>query len=397
VTSVTLTLVALAVFAWGALSGRLERATLTAPIVFVMVGVILANTVSVNPHVEAETVKLLTEVTLAWVLFSDAARVGVAELRADAGIFVRLLGVGLPLTVVLGWLVAWGLFTEFDVWLALLVGAALAPTDAALGAPVFKNPAVPEGIRSILNVESGLNDGIVTPVVFIALAGVSSDVGHGGHGPAHAALQLLLGAAIGLAAGVGGGALLRVTRGRGWADEEFAGPAVLALALVAYTSSVAGGGNGFVAAFVAGIGFGRTAGRAGPKEAFFVEQTAGLATLLVWTLFGLVAVPLVADALRWQVALYALLSLTVVRMLPVALVLAGTRLDRRAALFIGWVGPRGLASVVFALIADEQLGGRADTAVAVIATTVLASVVVHGVTARPLARRYAAACAARSG
>ena len=137
--------------------------------------------------------KLLTEVTLAWVLFSDAARVGIRDLRADAGVFGRLLGLALPLTVVLGWLLAWGLFNGFDVWLALLVGAALAPTDAALGAAVISNPAVPARIRHILNVESGLNDGIVTPVVMVALAGAASAEGHGGGGAGGALVELLLG------------------------------------------------------------------------------------------------------------------------------------------------------------------------------------------------------------
>ncbi len=154
----------------GRVFGRLERADLTAPIVFVGVGVLIANVASFNPHFEAETVKLVTEVTLAWVLFSDAARVGVRELRNEATVYIRLLAIALPLTVALGWLLAWGLFGALDPWLALLVGAALAPTDAALGAAVINNPAVPARVRGILNVESGLNDGIATPIVLVALA-----------------------------------------------------------------------------------------------------------------------------------------------------------------------------------------------------------------------------------
>jgi NhaP-type Na+/H+ or K+/H+ antiporter len=378
---------AAALFAWGAVSGRLRRADLGAPIVFVLVGVLLHDLFTVDAHVEAETVKLLTEVTLAWVLFSDASGVPFEELRADASIYARLLGVALPMTVVLGWLVAWGLFNGFDVWLALLVGAALAPTDAALGAAVISNPAVPLRIRRIVNVESGVNDGIVTPVVLVALAGAAAAEGHGG-GAGHAVLKLLLGVAIGLGVGGGGGEILRRTRQRGWVDEEFAGPAVLALALLAYTASVASQGNGFVAAFAAGIAFGRFAGQAGPKEVWYVEETAGLASLLVWLLVGAVAVPIVADTIDWQIVLYALLSLTVLRMLPVALSLLGTNLSRRAALFIGWFGPRGLASVVFGLLAVEELGPTGDTAVATIATTVLLSVVAHGLSAEPLAVRY---------
>src|SRR6185437_12511803 len=163
---------------------------------------------------------------LVWVLFSDAARVGLRELRSDAGIYGRLLGLALPSTVVLGWLVAAAILPGIDAWLALLVGAALAPTDAALGAPVMNDPRVPKRISGILNVESGLNDGIVTPVVLIALAGVAAE-GDEATGLSHAALELLLGALAGGLVGTAGGGLLRVARRRGWVDEEFAGPAVL--------------------------------------------------------------------------------------------------------------------------------------------------------------------------
>src|SRR3954447_14125071 len=241
-------LVAAMLFAWGVVSGRLERADLTAPIVFVVVGVVLHAVTPMNGAVEAEAVKLLTEVTLAWVLFSDASSVRADQLRADAGVYLRLLGLALPATVLLGWLVALATFSGFDVWLALLVAAALAPTDAALGAAVISNPAVPARVRSILNVESGLNDGIVTPVVLVALAGVAATE-DSGDGPAHAVVTLLIGAAVGISVGTAGGAGMRAGRRRGWVDEAFAGPAVLALALLAYAGSVALDGNGFVAAF----------------------------------------------------------------------------------------------------------------------------------------------------
>ncbi|HVN10987.1 MAG TPA: cation:proton antiporter [Kineosporiaceae bacterium] len=388
-TTLVVVVVAAAVFGWGALSARLERADLTAPIVFVAVGVLIAVTMPLEGRPEPAVLRLLTEVTLVWVLFSDAAKVGLRELRADAGTYARLLGVGLPLTVVLGWLAALAILPGVDGWLALLVGAALAPTDAALGAAVINDRRVPARIRGILNVESGLNDGIVTPVVLIALAGVASE-GDEAHGLSRAAVELLVGVAAGSVVGGAGGGLISMARRRGWVDEEFAGPAVLALALLAYAGAVLVHGNGFVAAFVAGIAFGALAGRGGPRTVFYVEQSAGLASLLVWTLFGAVAVPLVVHVGGWRLALYALLSVTVVRMLPVALVLVGSGLGARAALFIGWFGPRGLASVVFGLLAVEDLGGRADPAVAAIATTVLLSVVVHGVTAGPLAARFAA-------
>lgn len=189
VTAGTFALVVAALFGWGVFSARLERADLTAPMVFVAVGYALSRVLPPDTAVEAEIVKLATEVTLVWVLFSDAATVRSREVRAEAGVFGRLLGLALPLAVVLGWLLADGLFSGFDAWLALLVGAALAPTDAALGAAVITNPAVPARIRGLLNVESGLNDGIVTPVVMLALAGAGAS--EEGAGPGHAVLQLV--------------------------------------------------------------------------------------------------------------------------------------------------------------------------------------------------------------
>jgi NhaP-type Na+/H+ or K+/H+ antiporter len=381
----TVLLLAASLFCWGALSARLERADLTAPIVFVAVGFGLSRLVPLDAQLESEALKVLTEVTLVWVLFSDAAQVGLRELRADAGVYGRLLGVALPVTVVLGWGLAAGLIGGLGVWLALFVGAALAPTDAALAGAVIGNPQVPSRVRRIVNVESGLNDGIVTPVVLLALAGAAA-ADHGG-GVGHAVLELTIGVGAGAAVGAAGGRLLRVARRLGWVDEEFGGPAVLALALAAYAAALVAGGNGFVAAFAAGTAFGATAGPGRPQGVTYVEQTSGLAGLLVWAFVGAVAVPRLVDAPAWRLALYAVLSLTVVRMLPVAVALVGSSLGRRAALFIGWFGPRGLASVVFALLALEELGPDADRAVAVIVATVLLSVVAHGLSAAPLAQR----------
>ncbi|MEU8236249.1 cation:proton antiporter, partial [Actinoplanes sp. NPDC048967] len=239
-------------------------------------------------------------------------------------------------------------------------------------------------------VESGLNDGIVTPVVLVALAGAASAHGHEGANAAEAVLQLAGGALIGAAVGAAGGWLLRAAGRRGWTDDSFAGPAVLALALGAYAASVAAHGNGFVAAFAGGIAFGHVAGRGGPREVFYVEETAGLASLLVWLLFGAFAVPLLYGRVDLALLLYAVLSLTAVRMVPVALSLIGTRLGGRTVVFIGWFGPRGLASVVFALLAVEELGESAAPAVAAIVLTVLLSVVAHGVSAGPGATRFGA-------
>src|SRR5215470_13090029 len=189
------------------MSARLERFDVTAPIAFVVAGLLLTHGplafLAVTPS--RELIKDLAEFTLALVLFSDASRVGLHGLRADAGLYLRLLGVALPLTIGLGTLLALGLLGSGSIWLALLVGAALAPTDAALGAGMIANPVIPAKIRQLINVESGLNDGIATPFVSVALAGAATGGEIAGHGPAAAAAELALGVLVGLAVGGAGG------------------------------------------------------------------------------------------------------------------------------------------------------------------------------------------------
>lgn len=386
-----------AIFLWGAVAARLERADLAAPIVFTLLGAGLVAVDLVDAAAAPETLKPLAEVALVWVLFSDAARVRVQDLRADLGRYSRLLGIGLPLTILAGWGLAKWLFPELDGWLALLVAAALAPTDAALGVPVVTNPAVPSRIRRLITVESGLNDGIATPVVMFAIAGAAAVEGvSGASGVGAALVQLAVGVLVGVVIGAGGGALLRLARRRGWVAEDFAGIAVLALALIAYLAALVVGGNGFVAAFCGGLAFGATAGRRGRAELDFLEQASGLVSLMVWLAFGAIAIPILLDRLDPRLVLYAILSLTVVRMLPVAIATIGAGLDRNTVLFVGWFGPRGLASLVFALLALEELGeSDAAVAVTVIAATVFLSVIAHGASAAPLAARYGRAQSAR--
>jgi NhaP-type Na+/H+ or K+/H+ antiporter len=385
-----------ALFLWGVFSGRLERADLTAPIVFVAIGAVFAAVGLVDTHAATATLKPLVEVTLVWVLFSDAAGVPFGEVRHDVGRIVRLLVIGLPLTVLAGWALAYWFFPNLGIWLALLVAAALAPTDAALGLPVVTNPVVPSDVRRLLTVESGLNDGIVTPVVLLALAGATSVEEVAGAPGFWAALaELGIGLVVGLGLGLGGGWLLRRARERGWAAEDFAGIAVLALALAAYATAVAVHGNGFVAAFCGGLAFGAVAGRRGPAELVFLEQTSGLMSLLVWLMFGAVSVSIILERTDLLTVLYAVLSLTLVRMLPVAISCLGGGLDRKTILFVGWFGPRGLASLLFALLAHEELGPAADEAVAIIGVTVFISVLAHGLSADPLASRYGRAALRR--
>ena len=377
------------VFLWSVFAARLGRVGLSSAIVFVAVGFAFTQIFDVlHVPAEPELVKVVAEVTLVWMLFADASAVQLTDFRRDLMVYVRLLGIGLPLTILLGGLVAVALL-GFGVWPALLVGATLAPTDAALGASVMSDPTVPSRIRRVLNVESGLNDGIATPIVLVAIAGVAANEGIGGvHGPGHALVALLVGLLVGVLVGGAGGVLIRHARRKRWLSEELSGPATLALALLAYTGTLLVDGNGFVAAFVGGLVFGNTAGPGGEKEAYFVEQSADLAAMISWLIFGALAVPAIGHWFEWPVFGYALLSLTAIRMVPVALALLGSGFDRFSVAFIGWFGPRGLASVIFALLALEDLGPAAQEVTATIALTVLLSVGAHGLTARPFATHF---------
>jgi NhaP-type Na+/H+ or K+/H+ antiporter len=386
-----LALVLAAIFAWGIISAK--AAAISTPIFFVAIGLIMAEGLklvhlSPDPH----STKIIAEVTLVWVLFADASRVRLSDLREDLGHYVRLLAIGLPLTIVFG-TAAGAIILGVSPWYALLLGAALAPTDAALGSAVMSDRRVPYRVRQTLNVESGLNDGIATPVVTVALAAIAAEAGIAHESTAHALLGLLLGAVAGAVLGALGGMLLRFAGRRGVGSNEFAGPAVLALSLLAFLCALLINANGFVAAFVAGSAFGAFAGRGEEREVYYVEQTCGLGSMICWLLFGAIAVPTVAEDWTWRILLCAVLSLTVIRMLPVAISLIGARMDWATVLFIGWFGPRGLASIVFALLALEDLEGvpgPIGDVVATIGLTVLLSVLLHGLTAQPLAARYAA-------
>ena len=390
-----LSLVLATIFGWCLLAGRLGRVGLTASIVFVTAGFVFAEIFdTLDLGAEPELVKAIAEVTLVLVLFGDASNVLFSQFRRDLGTYARLLGIGLPLTMGLGMATAM-MVLGFDPWAALLLGAALAPTDAALGSSVMSDPHVPAKVRRALNVESGLNDGIATPIVILAIAGVATSEGVGGvESPGRAVVELLVGVLVGVAIGGLGGAASKRARKWGWLPEELGGPAILALALVAYTGAVLVEGNGFVAAFVGGLVFGNVAGRGGEKEVDFVEASGALTSMISWLVFGALAVPVIGDQLSWTVIVYVGLSLTLVRMLPVALALLGAGFDRYSVAFIGWFGPRGLASVIFALLILEDLEDAGREVVAIISLTVLISVVAHGFSAGPLAKKFPASPAA---
>jgi NhaP-type Na+/H+ or K+/H+ antiporter len=386
-----LAIAAVSVVLWSVLSARLERLYISAPIAFLVMGLAATHgpfaLIHFNPH--SSTVRSLAEVTLALVLFTDASRVNVNELRHDLGLPFRLLALGLPLTIGFGTVAAFAIIPGVSLWVAATIGAIVAPTDAALGASVMSDTRIPNRIRRLLNIESGLNDGIAAPFVNIFLAGaVSTAVTHS-MSALTAAGDLLIGAAIGGGVGlVGGWALTRAEAGK-WSAPGFRPLTALGLAFFAYSSAIQAQGNGFVAAFIAGMAFGSVVHFDLESTVAFTEEAGGLLSLMVWLIFGAaMVVPGFTHAV-WPDYLFALLALTVVRMVPVALSLVGSGLDRFTVGFVGWFGARGLASVVFGLIAYDALEPSAASRVlSVVTVTVTLSVVAHGLSASPLASRY---------
>ena len=367
--------------------------------VFVAVGTILGpGGLDVLPlSLTNETVVTITELTLALLLFSDASTVRLGDVQGDAGLPRRLLFVGLPLTVLAGALLAYLMFPKVGWAAAALVATILAPTDAAMRLAVVTNKAVPVRIRRALNVESGLNDGIATPLVtvFIAAAAAEESISEKSWG-LEALKQIGLAILTAVVVGYLGGLALAFAKDHGWTSGVSEQIAILALALLAYQGAVAIGGNGFIAGFAGGILFGAATRRRLAEPVEFTETLGLSASFVVWSIFGALFVgDLLTHDRSAKPIVYAILSLTVVRMVPVAIVLIGTHLRPTTVAFMGWFGPRGLASVVFTLLALEEIerGGAGGMLLQTVTWTILLSVVLHGISAPPLAARYGASIA----
>ncbi len=374
-------------------SRKVSDLPLTMPMVFVAAGALCDTTGVVELGVRNEGVAVLAEVTLAVILFGDAARMDVGSLRRDVTLPTRLLLIGFPLTVGLGAVLFSLLIPGLSGWEAALVAAILAPTDAALGQAVVEDRSVPKWVREGLNVESGLNDGLAVPAVllFTALAtGEETDPGFWGR---FVLEQVGFGVSIGVAVGgVGGWALVRAHR-RGLVESIYSQLATLALAVVAFAGAEVVGANGFIAAFTAGLAFGLSCGRE-DAERFdaYTEDTGRLLAIAAFFAFGNM---FVVDALgntTITIVGCAALALTVMRMAPVYVAMTGMGAAPQTKMFIGWFGPRGLASMLFGLQLIEETTSdripRANELFAIISWTVVASIVAHGASATWGAQRY---------
>jgi len=380
---------------YSAIAGRIERSLISGPIVFTAAGFILGADVLgvLHIHIDGEGLRLLAELTLAMVLFTDAANSDFTIVKRNLGLPERLLLLGLPMTIVLGFLVTAVVFPQLEILEMALLAAMLAPTDAALGKPVVTNPTVPAVMREALNLESGLNDGICVPIVVLFL-GLAVGTQIEGGTVAHVARVVVEAIGIGLFVGLAltwlTTVMLRFAEGRGWISEHWVEIPIVALAAACFAAAQALGGSGFIACFVGGLLLSGLGARHKEELLRGAEHMGEALALLTWVIFGGIVVARMIDRVTWSVLLYAILSLTVIGMLPVFLCLIGTKTSVADKLFIGWFGPRGLATIVFAvLVLDEKLPGN-DTIMLAAGWTVLLSVIAHGVTANPLVRRMAA-------
>lgn len=398
----SIVVIALGVLAFGLVSRRLEGTVVTLPLVFALFGWLIGSGGLGIASIDAShgAIHLLAEVTLIVVLFADAARIDARCLLSDHDLPLRMLAIGMPLTLLAGALVARLLFPDASWPMAFLVAAILTPTDAALGQTVVASERVPLRIRQAINVESGLNDGIALPLVlvFAMWAGASGEHDSNATGLAQFAfLQVTLGPIAGVAIGYIGGRLIDRASAAGWASAPFQGICALATSLCAFAAAELIGGNGFIAAFSAGIAFGASV-RSRCEFLFeFMESEGQLLTLLAFLVFGAAMLPQGLSVAVLATSVLAVLFLTIVRMLPIAISLSGTGLSWPSKLFLGWFGPRGLASILFALlILEEHPVAGGEELLACIVLTVALSIVLHGVSAAPLAAAYGAHIA-RSG
>ena len=379
--------------AYALVQKRLKTTIITGPMVFVLFGVLASSDVLGIIEVNSSdaivgVVNVLFQGTLVLVLFTDAAALNFKTWRKDADYPMRLLGIGLPLTIAFGAVAAALLFTNLNFWEAAMIGAMIAPTDAALGAAVISNPRVPGRIRQALDVESGLNDGVSLPflLIFMDLASESA-----GRGVVETFLsEIGIAVVVGVVVGGAGAWLLIKANKAGWAGSAWSSIAVVAIATIAFVIANPNGGSGFIATFVAGLAYGQiTRGKIKPTE--FLAADVGLALVKVsFLMFGaLVLLPELGE-ITWQVVVMVILALTVARIVPVAIAMIGTGLRTPSILYMGWFGPRGLATIVYAalVVTSSQLPGISTiTTVAIV--TVGVSVFAHGMTAYPGSQRYA--------
>ncbi len=382
--------IALAVVLYALVSDRLARSPVSGTMLFTALGLL------VGPEVfdlvdrtgllgDSEFVSLLFTATLVVVLFTDAGAINASNWRDDV-LPARLLGIGLPLAIVLGWAAALVVLGDLEFWEAAVLAVMLAPTDAALGAAVVSNPRVPSAVRQALNVESGLNDGIALPFFLVFLE--AAEAVEASLSVAELVVTLLeevgIAVAVGVAAGTIGAYGIRWAVRRRTADPHWLQIALFGLAIATYAVTTPLGGSGFIAAWVAGLVFGRSVReRAEDTErlSLFAETSGDVLTMLSFFVFGLFLGPALTEITLRNVV-YAVVSLAVVRGVAVAVAMARSGLRWPTLLYMGWFGPRGLATIILTIeIVDESGLDGVSTMSRTALLTVGLSVLLHGATA----------------
>lgn len=386
-----LAVLALFVFCYSLVAGRLEHAVVSGPIVFVFAG-LLMGPIGLGWFDGSSTsieLRVFADLTLALVLFIDAANADLEILKRQYRIPLKMLLLGLPGAIFLGTIAASFLFDELSIYEAAILGTMLAATDAALGKAVITNKAVPVQLREGLNIESGFNDGLCVPILFVFIAmavGSSSEDGGSMLALTLVAEELGIGLAVGLGLTVIGTYLLKWCHEHGWMTKVWGQLTVVGLAIACFAVAQSLHGSGYIAAFSGGLLFGFKAKESTHKLVLAAEGIGETMALMTWMLFGAIVIGQSVEYFTWTMLGYALLSLTVIRMLPIFLSLAGSGESTSAKLFLGWFGPRGLASIVFAIIVLNKGVPQAKFIAMVVVLTVFLSLIAHGISANPLAK-----------
>jgi len=385
--------ISLVILGYGLFSKLLGKYNISGPMVFTAVGMILSPLVLGGEpiRVNAEAVQITAEITLIIVLFSDSAALNLTQLKANWQLPFRLLFVAMPITIVIATFTGFYFFPNESPLYVLLLALILAPTDAALGKIVVSDERIPSTVRNTINVESGLNDGIVFPILLTVLAMIASNSDTAQSGwIAYIAQQILVGAIAGAFAGWSGAVLMVKALRKGWMEHQYSNLAPIALAIFSFYFAEHFGGNGYIAAFFSGLFLGNTSEVLRNHVESFAESEGELFIMVSFLIFGLVFIPMTIAYWDLKALLFAVLSLTLLRMLPVVLSFGFVKIDLATRLFYGWFGPRGIASILYILVAVGELGDIKghEEVFAVASLTIFLSIILHGLSAQPLAIYY---------
>lgn len=382
-------LISSSIMLFGTISGRVEKSIFTAPLIYTMFGLIIHLIIHPQNLTQIPMLDTLGTVTLILLLFTDAARIDLQVLKREYKLTLNLLMGGIPLTLMFGAILAKLIFPDFSWWMAAMLAALLTPTDAALSQTVVSSKLVPVHLRQTLNAESGLNDGVMLPVILLLISfapGLPQSISVASW-IKFAMLQLLVGPGVGIMVGFLGGKLVVNLSKSGWMSHTFQDLSSLGLSMLAYSVAEYCGGNGFLSAFVAGLTLGNSSRQICTCLYEFAEAEGQLLTLIIFMIFGTYLLPVSLKSVNLPILLFSLASLTIMRMVPVFLVTKRLKLKTEEKLFLGWFGPRGIASLLFALLVLEKAGiSVGNKLLPVVYVTVFLSIILHGITAYPWAK-----------